>query len=175
MPDEAFLRMTADIVTATVSKPGIATDGLHEIIREVYDALVGAMAPAQEPAPPPVPAVDPKKSVFRDYIICLEDGEKLKTLTRHLSTKYGMTPFDYRRRWGLPDSYPMTCPGYSDRRAEIARKLGLGHRMKAEPERIPEIEPETGLSYIADDPDLSKDVEVTKVPARKRGRKPKEK
>jgi len=168
MPDEAFLRMTADIVTATVSKPGIATDGLHEIIREVYDALVGAMAPAPEPTPPPVPAVDPKKSVFRDYIICLEDGDKLKTLTRHLSTKYGMTPFDYRRRWGLPDSYPMTCPAYSDRRAEIAREVGLGHRInasKAEPEQNPE---------IAQEPDLFEGVEITKVPAKKRGRKSKE-
>ncbi|MGI4794183.1 MAG: MucR family transcriptional regulator [Janthinobacterium lividum] len=90
------------------------------------------MQPEQAVPGKPVPAVDPKKSVFPDYIICLEDGKKLKMIKRHLQAAYGMTPQRYRERWGLPSSYPMTAPSYAERRSTLVKETGLGSKPNAE-------------------------------------------
>ena len=106
-----------------------------------------------------MPAVPVKKSVFPDYIICLEDGKKLKMLKRHLQSAYGMTPKQYREKWGLPESYPMVAPDYAARRSALAQKIGLGRAVKATP----------GVTT----PTAEDQVPVTHVPEKKRGRRPK--
>jgi predicted transcriptional regulator len=110
---------------------------LPELIQSVFDKLV-ALA-SDEPAPSELtPAVPVKKSVTDDYIVCLEDGEKLKMLKRHLMTAYGMTPEEYRARWGLKADYPMVAPNYAKKRQELAKKIGLGRKPRlVEPEPAP--------------------------------------
>ncbi len=119
------LGFTAQIVSAHVSNNTVAPDALPALIRDVYRTLAGI---GQEPAVPerPQPAVPIKKSVFPDYIVCLEDGKQLKMLRRHLKTAYGMTPDQYRERWGLPPDYPMVAPRYAQHRSSLAKKIGLG-------------------------------------------------
>ena len=127
--DTDVLKLTARIVSAHVGKNQVAVDALPELIQSVHHSL--AMAGTVEPAPaaaPPTPAVPIRKSVFPDHIICLEDGKKLKVLKRHLQVSYGMTPEQYRRRWGLPDSYPMVAPDYASHRSSLAKQIGLGRR-----------------------------------------------
>jgi len=119
----ARLGSAADIVAAYVSNNSIEQSRIPDLIREVYTAL-GGLGPAQ--AKPLSPAVPIEKSVREDYIVCLEDGVKLKMLKRHLRAKYGMSPDEYRARWGLPYDYPMVAPGYAKRRSEHAKKIGLG-------------------------------------------------
>ncbi|MAN79790.1 MAG: MucR family transcriptional regulator [Magnetovibrio sp.] len=120
-----LIELTTEIVAAHVGNNAIAPSDIPALINEVYTALsnVGTV-PAQ--AQRPKPAVPPKKSVFPDYIVCLEDGKKLKMLKRHLKTAYNMTPEDYRERWGLAADYPMVAPNYAKHRSNLAKKIGLG-------------------------------------------------
>ena len=129
-PKPELCRLTARIVAAYVSRTPVPTAELAEVIRSVFAALgsVGTTPPSADVPPAPEPAVPIKKSVFPDHIVCLEDGMKLKMLKRHLRTKYGMTPGQYRQRWGLPDSYPMTAPNYAAHRSGLAKKAGLGRK-----------------------------------------------
>lgn len=118
--------LTAQIVTAYVTSHNVAPDTLPGMVQSVHDALAGAGQPVEQAPEKPVPAVHPRKSVFPEYIICLEDGKRLKQLKRHLDTVYGMTPQEYRKKWGLPADYPMVAPSYSARRSQIAKNIGLG-------------------------------------------------
>jgi predicted transcriptional regulator len=119
------LSLTAQIVSAHVSNNSVTPDALPALIQDVYRTLAGV---GREPVQPekPQPAVPVKKSVFPDYLVCLEDGKKLKMLKRHLKTAYDMTPDQYRERWGLPPDYPMVAPNYADHRSNLAKKIGLG-------------------------------------------------
>jgi predicted transcriptional regulator len=122
-----LLALTAQIVSAHVAHNSVSAGDLAGLIREVHATLSalasGAPAPAAEK---PQPAVPIKKSVHPDYLICLEDGKKLKMLKRHLKSVYGMTPEQYREKWGLPPDYPMVAPNYAAKRSELAKKIGLG-------------------------------------------------
>ncbi|MCX7377805.1 MAG: MucR family transcriptional regulator [Alphaproteobacteria bacterium] len=134
MSDDAgtadVLALTAQIVSAHVSKNNVAPDALPALIQDVYRTLstVGR-EPAQ--ADKPTPAVPVKKSIFPDHIICLEDGKKLKMLKRHLKTSFNLTPDQYRERWGLPADYPMVAPDYASHRSSLAKKIGLGTKPRA--------------------------------------------
>lgn len=126
--------LTAKVVSAFVGNHTVSTNDLPEVIRSVYGAftrltLGNSTQPTQMEAP--APAVPIRKSVTPEYIICLEDGKKMKMLKRHLMTRYGMTPDEYRTKWGLPKDYPMVAPNYAAARAETARRLGLGRRRGA--------------------------------------------
>jgi predicted transcriptional regulator len=132
------LGLTAQIVSAHVGNNKVATEELPTLIRQVYLALNGSTpgsAPAQlRPAMPverPKPAVPISKSVFAEYIVCLDDGKKLKMLKRHLQTAYGMTPEQYRAKWGLDSNYPMVAPEYAKKRSSLAKAIGLGTRPRA--------------------------------------------
>ncbi|GAJ29241.1 MucR family transcriptional regulator [Acidomonas methanolica] len=130
MSDEALIQnLTAKVVEAYVSNNTVAPEALAELVVKVREAFANVGAPAAPPvADKPTPAVPPKKSVFPDYIICLEDGKKLKLLRRHLKSAYNMTPEQYRERWDLPPEYPMVAPNYAKRRSSLARQIGLGQR-----------------------------------------------
>ena len=121
----SVLGWTAQIVSAHVSHNTVAPEALPALIQEVFRTLsnVGAQPEVVEK---PQPAVPVKKSVFGDYIICLEDGKKLKMLKRHLKTAYNLEPEQYRERWGLPPDYPMVAPNYARQRSSLAKKIGLG-------------------------------------------------
>ena len=119
------LGFTAQIVSAHVSHNSVAADALPALINEVYRTLSGANQ-AAAPAERPEPAVPVKKSVFADYIICLEDGKKLKMLKRHLKSAFNLTPEQYRERWDLPPSYPMVASNYARQRSSLAKRIGLG-------------------------------------------------
>ncbi len=123
---EFLATLTADIVSAHVSNNSVQTSDLPDLIRSVFSSLANlgdAPAVVEER---PVPAVSIRGSVKPDYIICLEDGKKLKMLKRHLMTRYGMTPDDYRAKWGLPADYPMVAPNYAEQRRSLAKQIGLG-------------------------------------------------
>lgn len=124
--------MAAEIVSAFVSANPVAPQDIPGLIRTVHAALAevsGAPATALEPAQEPAVAV--KKSVTPDYIICLEDGKKFKSLKRHLRTRYGMTPDEYRTKWALPHDYPMVAPNYAKERSNLAKRMGLGQTRKS--------------------------------------------
>ena len=129
-PPTHVLGLTAQIVAAHVSKNAVSPEALPALIKEVYKTLAGV---GKEPAQVerPQPAVPVKKSVFKDHIVCLEDGKKLKMLRRHLKTVYDMTPEQYRERWGLPPEYPMVAPDYAKHRSSLAKKIGLGTMARA--------------------------------------------
>lgn len=122
-----LLALTTEIVASHVSNNTVAVSDLPEVIQKVYGSL-NTLSPNPEPQQPerPQPAVAIKKSVTPEYIVCLEDGKKLKMLKRHLKTRYDMTPEDYRKRWGLPEDYPMVAPSYAQQRSDLAKKIGLG-------------------------------------------------
>jgi predicted transcriptional regulator len=120
-----LLALTAEIVAAHVSKNSVVVSELPNLIQQVYSSLVHVGREAA-PVSRPQPAVPVKKSVTPDYIICLEDGRKLKMLKRHLKTAYNMTPEEYRERWALPPDYPMVAPNYAVQRSELAKQIGLG-------------------------------------------------
>jgi predicted transcriptional regulator len=124
---QTILGLTAQIVSAHVSNNAVTRDALPELITQVYNTLITAGAEPVEPEKLQ-PAVPIKKSVFPEYIICLEDGKKLKMLKRHLQTSYNMTPEQYRDKWGLPHDYPMVAPKYAEHRSELAKKIGLGRK-----------------------------------------------
>ena len=123
------LGLTAQIVSAHVSNNSVTPDALPALIQDIYRTLANV---GQEPAQPdkPQPAVPVKKSVFPDYIVCLEDGKKLKMLKRHLKTSYNMSPEQYRERWGLAAEYPMVAPNYARHRSSLAKKIGLGTKSR---------------------------------------------
>lgn len=125
--DETLITLTSDIVAAHVSNNSVAVSDLPLIISNVHGALTSLSGKAAEQAKPE-PAVPIKSSIKPDYVVCLEDGKKLKMLKRHLMTHYKMTPDDYRTKWGLPASYPMVAPNYAKKRAELARAIGLGKK-----------------------------------------------
>jgi predicted transcriptional regulator len=114
------------IVSAYVRNNTLNTNELPELIRSVHAALVSLSQPANDEPEPLKPAVPIKKSVFKEHIVCLEDGQKFKSLKRHLRSKYGLSPDEYRQKWGLPADYPMVAPGYSEKRSKLAKKMGLG-------------------------------------------------
>lgn len=124
--DEELLRMTADVVAAYVSNNALPTQQLAEIISTVYASLRSLDADSDAKNEPLKPAVAIRKSITPEYLICLEDGKKLKMLKRHLRSTYGMTPDDYRAKWGLPADYPMVAPNYAAQRSAFAKKIGLG-------------------------------------------------
>lgn len=128
--DFSCLELTAQVVSAHVSHNSVAATDLPDLIRNVYQALATVGQPVEEPEKLQ-PAVPIRRSVFPDYIICLEDGKKLKMLKRHLHSAYGMTPEQYRERWGLPPEYPMVAPSYAERRSSLAREIGLGRKITA--------------------------------------------
>ena len=136
MPDttdhKRLLTLTAGIVSAYLQKNKVAPEGLAGLITTVHAALGGSAGAPASAAPlvaaVPVMAAVPKRSIYPDYIICLEDGRKLKTLKRHLRAAYDLTPEQYREKWGLPQDYPMVAPNYAEKRSALARSLGLGRK-----------------------------------------------
>ncbi|KXV76641.1 MucR family transcriptional regulator [Gluconobacter sp. LMG 31484] len=151
-----FRHLTADIVESYVSAHEVPVEQIPELIRTVHAALASA---GQPPEPEPVelvPAVNPKRSVFEDHIICLEDGKKLKLLKRHLKSAYNLTPNEYRAKWGLPSDYPMTAPAYSRHRTDLAHKIGLGAT-------------KGGRSNPASEPE-EPEIPVRQIPQKRRGR-----
>jgi predicted transcriptional regulator len=123
---EILITLTADIVAAHVSNNSVAVSDLPVLINHVHSALAGLHNPVAAPLAKQEPAVSIRASIKPDFIICLEDGKKMKMLRRHLMTSYGMSPDDYRAKWGLPADYPMVAPNYAAQRAELAKKIGLG-------------------------------------------------
>ena len=127
MADEELLRMTAEVVAAYVSNNTLPTAQLAEVINAVYSSLRGLERQVAEPPPEPLkPAVPVRKSITPDFLVCLEDGKKLKMLKRHLRSTYNMTPDEYRTKWGLGADYPMVAPKYAQQRSDFAKKIGLG-------------------------------------------------
>ena len=124
---ETLITLTSDIVAAHVSNNSVAVDELPALIKNVYGALSGLGAAAQEGARPE-PAVSIRASVKPDHLVCLEDGKKMKMLKRHLMTDHGLTPAEYRARWGLPADYPMVAPEYAEKRRTLAKQIGLGRK-----------------------------------------------
>ncbi len=124
-----LLEFTTDIVAAHASNNTVSSADLPQLIQSVYNTLVG-IGGETEAAGKPRPAVAVKKSVFPDYIICLEDGKKLKMLKRHLKTAYNLSPEEYRDKWGLAPDYPMVAPNYAKTRSRLAKKIGLGTRKR---------------------------------------------
>ena len=120
-----LLELTTEIVAAHACNNTITPGDLPQLIQDVYKTLVVVGTTPLAPERPR-PAVAIKKSVFPDYIVCLEDGKKLKMLKRHLKTAYNLTPEEYRKRWGLPIGYPMVAPNYAKHRSNLAKKIGLG-------------------------------------------------
>ncbi len=126
-----YIELAADIVSAYVSNNSVPASDLPGLITEVHTALVKVGNGAVEaPAEAPKPAVPIKKSITPDYIICLEDGKKFKSLKRHLRTQYNMTPEQYREKWGLAPDYPMVAPNYAKARSELAKEMGLGQQRR---------------------------------------------
>ena len=121
-----LLGLTAEIVSAHVSNNPVSISDLPNLIQEVYRTLSTVGQPVVVVAEKPQPAVPIKKSITPEFLICLEDGRKLKMLKRHLKTAYKMTPEEYRERWGLPSDYPMVAPNYAKHRSTLAKKIGLG-------------------------------------------------
>ena len=124
---EMLITLTSDIVTAHVANNNVDVDALPALIGNVYGALAG-LGKTEEVESPPEPAVPVRQSVKQDYLVCLEDGKKMKMLKRHLMTAYGMTPDEYRQRWNLPADYPMVAPAYAEKRRALAKKIGLGRK-----------------------------------------------
>lgn len=125
-PPSDFLSLTAQIVSAHVAHNSVPASGLPALIQDVYRTLASIQGAPAAAAKRPDPAVSIAKSVTPEYIICLEDGKKLKMLKRHLKTSFNLTPEQYRERWGLPTDYPMVAPRYAKQRSNLAKKIGLG-------------------------------------------------
>src|SRR3954466_4121589 len=129
---QTLLSLTAEIVASFVSNNAVAAGDLPPVIGSVFQALrsVG-QGEADKPAEALVPAVPIKKSIGTDFLVCLEDGRKMKTLKRYLAGRYNLTPQEYRQRWGLPRDYPMVAPAYAARRSEMAKQIGFGRKSAA--------------------------------------------
>jgi predicted transcriptional regulator len=135
------LEMVVNIVSSYVSKNSVPADQIGSLIRSVHQSLndvgTGTTAAPAAPVEAQRPAVPVKKSIFPDYIVCLEDGKKLKMLKRHLRTTYGLTPDEYRAKWGLAADYPMVAPNYAEQRSQFAKKIGLGRGARKRPAAAP--------------------------------------
>ncbi|WP_334182632.1 MucR family transcriptional regulator [Novosphingobium sp.] len=138
---ETLITLTSDIVAAHVSNNNVNVEDLPSLITNVYGALAGLGGAPVVEEEKPEPAVSVRASVKPDYIVCLEDGKKLKMLKRHLMTHYNMTPEEYRARWNLPADYPMVAPNYAEKRRELAKKIGLGRKPNAKRGRKPKAAP----------------------------------
>ena len=126
-----FLELTADIVSAYVSNNTVAASEIPDLINQVHRALLRLCGGAAElPAESMKPAISVKRSVTPEYIVCLEDGKKFKSLKRHLRTQYNMTPEQYREKWGLSSDYPMVAPNYAAARSQLAKQMGLGQQRR---------------------------------------------
>jgi predicted transcriptional regulator len=125
---ETLITLTADIVAAHVANNSVAVSDVALLIGNIHGALAGLGGTAAEAEPAPTPKVSVRASVKPDYIVCLEDGKKMKMLKRHLSTDHGLTPAEYRAKWGLAADYPMVAPNYAAQRRELAVKIGLGRK-----------------------------------------------
>jgi predicted transcriptional regulator len=132
----SYIELTANIVTAYVSNNTVPSTDIPNLISQVHAALkrVSGGQPAA-PAEPLKPAVPIKRSVTPEYIVCLEDGQKFKSLKRHLRTRYGVTPEQYREKWGLPPDYPMVAPKYAEARSQLAKQMGLGQQRRRRKDR----------------------------------------
>lgn len=127
----SIVSLSVEIVSAYVSKNPVPISELPSLIAIIHRSLVGlGSGEAPESVEERKPAVNPKKSVYDDFIICLEDGKKFKSMKRHLTTRYGMTPAEYREKWSLPANYPMVAPGYAATRSALAKEIGLGRKAK---------------------------------------------
>jgi predicted transcriptional regulator len=156
MSENELLRLSAQIVSAHAKHNPVSSAELTNVIQSVYQALKSTDGPLVDELPPQSPAVPIKKSVFPGYIVCLEDGKKLKMLKRHLMAAYGMTPDDYRARWKLPSTYPMVAPDYAERRSTLAKENGLGRTNQG--------------SFPAEEP-VDEEPRIQKIAAGARGRK----
>lgn len=124
--NEEIMRMTTDIVASFLTHNSVPAENVPEMIKSVHATMKEISGDTPKPEPRAKPAVPISKSIGDDYIVCLEDGKKLKMLKRYLRSQYDMSPEDYRRKWGLPADYPMVAPNYSKRRSEFAKQIGLG-------------------------------------------------
>src|SRR6478672_9124575 len=132
---ETLITLTADIVAAHVSNNSVAVNDLPQLIQNVHGALAGLGNKPEVPEVKLEPKVPIRSSVKPDYLVCLEDGKKLKTLKRHLMTHYNMTPDQYRQKWSLASDYPMVAPNYAEQRRTLAKSIGLGTKRKRGPAR----------------------------------------
>ena len=128
--EDTLLTLTADIVAAHVSNNSVAVNDLPNLIQNVHSALTGISGSRSAPEAKPEPKVSIRSSIKPDYIVCLEDGKKQKMLKRHLMTNHGMTPAEYRQKWGLAADYPMVAPNYAEQRRTLAKKIGLGTKRR---------------------------------------------
>ena len=127
--NELLTELTAEIVSAYVSNNPMAADQLPALIKSTFQTVSSlSAAPVETNTPNKEPAVPIKKSVTNEYIVCLENGKKFKSLKRHLMAHHGLTPEEYRKRWGLPSDYPMVAPAYAERRSKLAKDIGLGRK-----------------------------------------------
>lgn len=134
-PAEALVSLTADIVSAHVANNSVAVNDLPTLIQNVHNALAGLGKVQEEPPAKQEPAVSIRASIKPDYVVCLEDGLKMKMLKRHLMTDHGMTPDQYRQKWGLGPDYPMVAPNYAEQRRALAKKIGLGTKRRRGPRK----------------------------------------
>jgi len=131
MSGGSFIELTAQIVSAYVSNNPVASGDLSALINQVHGALTRVSTGQGDPQTEPLrPAVSVKKSITPEYIVCLEDGKKFKSLKRHLRTQYGVTPEQYREKWNLPADYPMVAPNYAAARSQLAKQMGLGQQRR---------------------------------------------
>jgi predicted transcriptional regulator len=136
-----LLALTADIVASHFANNTVAPAEVPGVIESVYATLARLGTPIVVPVPKQEPAVSIRSSIKPDHIVCLEDGKKLKMLKRHLMTRYGMTPDDYRTKWGLPGDYPMVAPNYAEQRRTLAKSIGLGTKRTSKPRGRPRKNP----------------------------------
>ena len=136
-----LLALTADIVASHFANNTVAPAEVPGVIESVYATLARLGTPVVVPVPKQEPAVSIRSSIKPDHIVCLEDGKKLKMLKRHLMTRYGMTPDDYRTKWGLPGDYPMVAPNYAEQRRTLAKSIGLGTKRTSKPRGRPRKNP----------------------------------
>ena len=129
---DVLMELTADVVAAYVGNNSLPVSDLPALIMDVFAALgrTGTQTARAAPAEKPKPAVSVRKSVTDDYVVCLEDGKRFKSLKRHLMTHYDLTPEAYREKWDLPADYPMVAPNYAAARSRLAKEMGLGHRRR---------------------------------------------
>ena len=127
----SYISLTADIVSAYVSNNTVSASDIPGLISQVHSALMRVSGGQNDAQPEPLrPAISVKRSITPDYLVCLEDGKKFKSLKRHLRTQYNMTPESYREKWGLPADYPMVAPNYAAARSQLAKQMGLGQQRR---------------------------------------------
>ena len=131
--EDMLLTLTTDIVAAHVSNNSVTVNDLPNLIQNVHQALSGLTGSSARPEEKPQPKVSVRASIKPDFIVCLEDGKKQKMLKRHLMTNHGMTPAQYREKWGLPADYPMVAPNYAEQRRKLAKSIGLGTKRRRTP------------------------------------------